>query len=219
MTSIDSSRIANADYLMFISAAMAKPVNIDDENIATELGLFEPEPDDLPDDPDQFTAWAGDTSGPSSVRKQEFQIPEPQSDGTPRAWLIRAGSSGEDEDLNIEDGLAVVSFVQVPDLTDVSTWDQLREIVRHSHPGDSESKIGNVAGQLWALRSRVRAGDLVALPLKMTSQIALGIVTAGYEYREVSDVGRRHLVTVHWKRVNVPRSAVQQDLLHRSERS
>ena len=60
-----------------ISAAMAKPVNIDDENIATELALFEPEPDDLPDDPDQFTAWAGDTSGPSSVRKQEFQIPEP----------------------------------------------------------------------------------------------------------------------------------------------
>ena len=197
-----------------ISAAMAKPVNIDDENIATELGLFEPEPDDLPDDPDQFTAWAGDTSGPSSVRKQEFQIPEPQSDGTPRAWLIRAGSSGEDEDLNIEDGLAVVGFVHVPDLTDVSTWDQLREIVRRSHPGDSESKIGNVAGQLWALRSRVRAGDHVALPLKTTSQIALGIVTAGYEYREVSDVGRRHMVTVHWKRVNVPRSAVQQDLLH-----
>lgn len=107
-----------------------------------------------------------------------------------------------------------MGFVHVPDLTDVSTWDQLREIVRRSHPGDSESKIGNVAGQLWVLRSRVRAGDLVALPLKTTSQIALGIVTAGYEYREVSDVGRRHMVTVHWKRVNVPRSAVQQDLLH-----
>ena len=200
--------------LKMISAAMAKPAIIDDENIETELSLFEPEPDDLPDDADQFTAWVGDTSGPSSDWRQKFQTAEPQSDGTPRAWLIRAGSSGEDEDLNIENGLAVVGFGQVPDLTDVSTWDQMREIVRHSCPGDSESKIGNVAGQLWALRSRVRAGDLVVLPLKTTPQVALGIVTAGYKYRNVSGVGRRHMVSVHWKRVNVPRSAVQQDLLH-----
>ena len=197
-----------------ISAAMGKPVNLDDENIATELGLFEPEPDDLPDEPDQFTAWVSDTSGPSAVRSQEFQTPEPQPDGTPRAWLIRAGSSGEDEDLNIEDGIAVVSFVQVPDLTDVSTWDQLKETVRRSHPGDSESKIGNVAGQLWALRTRVRPGDLVALPLKTTPLIALGIVTASYQYREVSGKGRRHMVSVDWKHIDVPRDAVQQDLLN-----
>ena len=200
--------------LAVISAAMGKPVNLDDENIATELGLYEPEPDDLPDEPDQFTARVSDTSGPSAVRSQEFQTPEPQADGTPRAWLIRAGSSGEDEDLNIEDGMAVVSFVQVPDLTDVSTWDQLKETVRHSHPGDTENKIGNVAGQLWALRTRVRPGDLVALPLKTTPFIALGIVTASYQYREVSGKGGRHMVSVDWKRIDVPRDAVQQDLLN-----
>ena len=200
--------------LAVISAAMGKPVNFDDENIATELGLYDPEPDDLPDEPDDFTARLSDTSSPSAVGSQEFQTPEPQADGTPRAWLIRAGSSGEDEDLNIKDGIAVVSFVQVPDLTDVSTWDQLKETVRHSHPGDTESKIGNVAGQLWALRTRVRPGDLVALPFKATPLIALGIVTASYQYREVSGKGRRHMVSVDWKRIDFPRDAVQQDLFN-----
>ena len=37
---------------------MAKPAIIDDESIESELSLFEPEPDDLPDDPDELIAWA-----------------------------------------------------------------------------------------------------------------------------------------------------------------
>ena len=46
-------------------------------------------------------------------------------------------------------------------------------------PDGSDGKIANFAGQLWALRSRVRLGDVVVLPLKKTSQIALGVVTGG----------------------------------------
>ena len=46
----------------------------------------------------------------------------------------------------------------------------------------SDGKVANFAGQLWALRSRVRPGDVVVMPLKKTSQIALGVVTGGYRY-------------------------------------
>lgn len=70
------------------------------------------------------------------------------------------------------------------------------------------------AGQLWALRGRIRAGDLLAMPLKTTRRIALGRVIAPYQYRaDEPDLERRHVVSVDWQRTDLPRSAVKQDLL------
>ena len=197
-----------------ISDAMGKPAIVDDEHVESELSLFEPEPDELSDDVDEATASPDGEAEPPSNSGQESPTIEQQANTSSRAWLIRAGSSGEGEDLNLKNGLAVVGFVQVPDLTDISTWDELRDVVRRSHPGDSESKIGNVAGQLWALRSRVRIGDLVVLPLKASPHLALGVVTGEYRYQEVPDVGKRHMISVDWKRVDAPRASVQQDLLN-----
>ena len=42
--------------LKIIGMAMGKPAIIDDENIESEIRLFEPEPDDLGDDPDELAA-------------------------------------------------------------------------------------------------------------------------------------------------------------------
>ena len=42
--------------LEMIGMAMGKPAIIDDENIEREISLFEPEPDDLEDDPDELAA-------------------------------------------------------------------------------------------------------------------------------------------------------------------
>lgn len=127
------------------------------------------------------------------------------SDG-PRAWLIRAGRSGERDDFAIESSLACVNFGITLDLTNVSTRDEMRETVRRSHPDASDGKVSNVTGQLWALRSRVRPGDVVVLPLKKTSQIALGVVTGAYRFRDDPDAGWRHAVAVDWKRTDVPRT-------------
>lgn len=137
-----------------------------------------------------------------------------QSHGTPRAWMIRAGKSGERDDFALERGLAGGGFHEVPDLTEAPSRDQVREIVHNSFPTDSEGTITNFTGQLWALRSRVQPGDLAVLPLKTTSQIAVGVVTQGYQYRDDAYASRRHVVSVDWKRTDVPRTAVRQDLLY-----
>ena len=192
----------------------ASPAIVDDEQIESEMSLFELEPDELPDGLDEATASSDSDGGTSSDLVQASGTTARPSNTLSRAWLIRAGSAGEGEDLNLKNGLAVVGFVQVPDLTGVSTWDDLRDVVRHSYPGDSESKVGNLAGQLWILRSRVRLGDLVVLPLKATPHLALGIVTGGYRYQEVPGVGKRHMISVDWRRVDAPRASIQQDLLH-----
>ena len=139
-------------------------------------------------------------------------VDQESSDG-PRAWLIRAGRSGEVANFAIESSLACVGFGDIPDLTGVSTRDEMRETVRRSYSDASDGKVANVAGQLWALRSRVRPGDVVVLPLKETSQVALGVVTGGYRYRD-DPAGWHHAVAVDWKRTDVPRTAVRQDLLY-----
>jgi restriction system protein len=61
----------------------------------------------------------------------------------------------------------------------------------------------------------MEAGDFVVLPLKTTSQLAIGEITGDYEYRSGEpDAERRHVRPVRWVRTDVPRTSVKQDLLY-----
>lgn len=64
-----------------------------------------------------------------------------------------------------------------------STRDDVAEVAAGVYVGASDGTISNKAGQLWALRGRIKPGDLLAMPLKTTSRIALGRVVGPYEYR------------------------------------
>ena len=130
------------------------------------------------------------------------------------AWLIRAGSHGEREDFVLDNDIAGVEFEGVSDLTDATDRDQVKTIVRDGYPDAKEGTITNFAGQLWSLRSRVKPGHLVVLPLKRRPQIALGRVTRGYEYLTDERSVYRHRVSVDWERTDVPRTAIRQDLLY-----
>jgi len=128
--------------------------------------------------------------------------------------MIRAGRHGEYEDNFLDKGLAGARFDEVPDLTGVASRDAVKQMVRNAYPGAKDRTVANRAGQMWSLRSRVKPGDLVVLPLKSKSQIALGVVSGGYEYRGDEDHELRHCIAVDWKRTDVPRTALRQDLLY-----
>ena len=130
------------------------------------------------------------------------------------AWLIRAGRSGERDDFNLEHGQAGLGWGNLADLTDVSSRREIEAMIRRARPDASNGSVATHTGQVWALRKRVRMGDLVALPLKTTSQIALGTVVRQYWYNKDADPTWRHVVSVDWKRTDVPRTAVKQDLLY-----
>lgn len=134
--------------------------------------------------------------------------------GVRRAWLIRAGRSGEREDFVLENGLAGGGFREVGDLSAASSRDDVCELVRKAYPDAPDGKINNFTAQLRALRSRIAVGDLVVLPLKTTSQVAIGVVTGSYEHRDDPDPARRHVIPVDWRRTDIPRTAIHQDLLY-----
>ena len=130
----------------------------------------------------------------------------------PTAWLIRAGSNGEREDFVLGHGLAFGGWDDLPDLSGVSSRGEIKGILRQLLPGKSRMSVANYSGQLWALRAHVSIGDLVVLPRKKTRQIALGVVTRAYWYRNDPDPSRRHVVSVDWQRIDVPWEAAHEDL-------
>lgn len=131
-----------------------------------------------------------------------------------RAWVIRAGRAGERDAWALESGCSGGGWFEVPDVTPYHSKDAVAALVAQTFIGAKDGKIANFSGQLWALRGRIEPGDLMVMPLKTTKQIAIGWVTGSYEYRESeADPSKRHVVPVDWKRTDIPRAAVKQDLL------
>lgn len=132
-----------------------------------------------------------------------------------KAWVIRAGRYGERDQWALDNGYSGGGWKELPDLTPFATREQIVDITARSFPGAPQGRLNTNGGQLWALRGRISAGDLLVMPLKTTKQIAMGWVTGGYKYLgDDQPPDCRHVVTVDWKVTDIPRTAVKQDLLY-----
>lgn len=129
------------------------------------------------------------------------------------AWVVRAGRYGERDQWALAGGVSGGGWAELADLSGCTTRADVAAVVLATFPGAADARLANYTGQLWALRSRITVGDVIAMPLKTTKQIALGRVTSGYNYRDDPDPSHRHVVGVDWQRVDLPRTAVKQDLL------
>lgn len=131
-----------------------------------------------------------------------------------RAWLVRAGKYGQRETLALEQGLAVVGWDELTDLSGVQTRDDLLERLRQAYPDGSTNTLRNWQAQLWAFVHSIQMGDLVILPLKGSPAVAIGRVLGGYQYRDDLPSDARHTRQVEWRTTDLPRTAISQDLLY-----
>ena len=130
-----------------------------------------------------------------------------------KVYLARAGGNGEDEEYVLENNLAVIGYREVPSLEGAKDYDAVFKLVADAIPGAKPRATGNLAGQLWAFALAMKEGDIVVLPRKQTSQVALGRVKGPYLYRKVG-TEFRHTRAVEWVRSDVPRTTFEQDLLY-----
>ncbi len=143
------------------------------------------------------------------AKKKGEQVPA----DTPTAWLIRAGREGERYDYNIEHRLAGIGFGHLLDLTTFSNRDELKDALRSHYRDAGDRTLANHAGQLWKIRTDVRVSDLVVMPHKTEPHAALGTVTREYAYvGDDPDSGWPHVVSVDWKRPELPLTAIKEDL-------
>lgn len=131
----------------------------------------------------------------------------------PNLFLVRAGKNGEDEDTAIEEGKAILGFREVGTLEGARSREEVAARLGEAAPDEQPKRRANRAGQLWAFKDAMREGDLVVLPRKLTSQIAVGRVAGPYAFAEVENE-LRHTRKVSWIRPDVPRLEFGQDLLY-----
>ena len=131
----------------------------------------------------------------------------------PRVFLARAGGSGEDEDLALDNNFAIIGFREVASLEQVADRDELAKLVEEAYPDKNTNARKTIAGQLWAFVCGMEEGDIVVLPRKITSQIALGRVAGPYRYGLVNSVPR-HTRPVKWELTDIPRAKFEQDMLY-----
>lgn len=127
-------------------------------------------------------------------------------------WLVRAGKHGEREEEALAQNLAIIGWEDLADLSTVDTRDELAEMVRSTYPAVGQNTATNWIGQLWAFRERIQLDDLIVLPLKRQSAIAIGRCAGAYRYRQDTDA--HHVRPVQWLRTDIPRLAFDQDILY-----
>jgi len=129
-------------------------------------------------------------------------------------WLVRAGKHGEQEEKVIELGIVAIGWLQLPDLSQIKTRDELRKLYEETYPEAKKMTVVTSASQVWAFISKIKDGDMVVLPLKRRSAIAIGKVTGPYKYRtDISD-DIHHTRPAQWIKTDIPRTAFAQDLLY-----
>jgi restriction system protein len=129
--------------------------------------------------------------------------------------MVRTGRNGEREAEALEHSLVIAGWPEMSDLTRYSTRKELHNAVRTAYPHRSPTVVSNWTGQLWRLARVMEVDDLVVIPLKtFPDHIAIGRITGGYRHRQDAAPDRRHVRPVEWIRKEIPRSAIQQDLLY-----
>lgn len=127
-------------------------------------------------------------------------------------WLVRAGKHGEQEQGALEKSVVTIGWNDLPDLSNVKSRESLEELYLKIYPNKKKMQAANEVGQIWRFINEIQKGDLVALPLKTQSAIAIGRVEGNYEYVKLTD-NIKHIRPVDWLKT-IPRSAFEQDILY-----
>lgn len=128
-------------------------------------------------------------------------------------WMVRAGKHGERESLALEQNIAVIGWEDLPDLSNIKTRDALSKLLKETYPDNKPKTLKNWESQIWPFIREMKQNDLVALPLKSRSSIAIGRVVGDYTYRPDLPPDAKHTRPVKWME-EYPRTAFDQDLLY-----
>jgi restriction system protein len=130
-----------------------------------------------------------------------------------RAWTVRGGENGEREQAALDGGLIILGWEELgEDLSHVASRFNLSDKLRAAYPDDASRTIDNWTYQLWQFIKVMKVGDLVVMPRKNKSVIAIGRLTGDYQYRSDALPGWRHVRQVTWLKRDVERAAIRGDL-------
>lgn len=140
-------------------------------------------------------------------------LPSPQA-GTSvtarKVWLFRPPRLVAFEDAALKDGLLVPDFGVAADLRHHFEPSEILSEVEAANPGETRSKLESWASQLHNLLHMIQPGELIVMPLRRRSAIAIGMARAEVEVTAEGRPGRR----VEWLKTDIPMTVLFTDLAH-----
>ncbi len=142
----------------------------------------------------------------------------------PNCWVVRAGREGEAVEHNLRNDVVTIAWAGWGDWSGVEgceSRDALRDFIDERFGDLSENDRQSALTQIWAFGGRIKAGDLVVMPMKGTdgNPIAVGRVDGSFEYdrSQPDHLQKRRRVT--WLRTGIERDVIRQDLLYSMDSS
>lgn len=129
-------------------------------------------------------------------------------------WCIKGGRTGEREQRMIEHSVVAIGWETLGDLSIFSDKEELMIKYQEAFPDAARRRTAHHVGQLYSFVKRIKIDDLVVVPLKTQSAIAIGEIKSDYLFSEEHGQDMRHIRKVEWIRTDLPRTAFDQDLLY-----
>lgn len=130
-------------------------------------------------------------------------------------WLVRAGRSGEYENKFLVDNKVYLTWDNLStDLSIINEWSLLTKELSIIYNSNESRKLGNWTGQIWYFVKEIKVGDWIALPSKFKPTIHFGKVKSSYQYHPTNNTPFFHSIDVDWFATDVPRTAIDQDILY-----
>lgn len=132
----------------------------------------------------------------------------------PAVWAVRAGVDDAFHAADIQRGLVGLGWRRVGDLSGANGEKAIRALVDQAYPDQQARTRKSTAVQLRAFRDLVAPGDVIVLHRTRSQDVAVGEVTGNYQYQpQASASTPAHTRTVRWLARDVPRRAVDDDLV------
>lgn len=129
-------------------------------------------------------------------------------------WVVRAGRYGETETYNLDNNVVTTGWDDLGDISSLKDREALQTLMDKTYPDEKVTTLRIWTGEMWALKERMQIDDLVAVPLKTRSAIAIGRVSGAYRFRPDGPDGGRQQRVVEWIKTDLARTEIDQDLLY-----
>lgn len=126
-------------------------------------------------------------------------------------WSLQAGAQDRRAGYGFAHEVAVVGWSRTGDLSRVASVDELEGRLAGAYPATPPATLAEWAGQLWSFVHDVTPGDLVAVRLEATPEVAFARITGRYRFVADAPENRQHQLPAAWMR-HTPWDGLDDDL-------
>lgn len=132
-------------------------------------------------------------------------------------WVVHIGNDDRIALRAREEGFVAIGWEEMGDLSQFATREEMRSAMEKTYPSWKTKTISSCYGQTFRFAHEMQVDDLVVLPVRPTSEIAIGRVSGPYRWgKDDADLvatGYPNVRAVDWLEM-VPRTVFSQAALH-----